>query len=159
MLAVDELDALTTKVLRDGHIDEGEHRLLLHFFNEFLAVLDERTVVRPLAFHGPELSGALCAIAPALRFEARKFCFTAASTKFKRTDFEAVVRRLGCEALSNVTVKLGYLVIGAAGNPCLAFACYGCKVEKAVALRRKGVRVVILHENDFHDAVLDSPSA
>lgn len=156
----DEIETLTTKVLRDGHIDEGEHRMLLDFFNEFLAVLDERTIVRPLAVNSPELSiGALCAVAPALSFKARKFCFTGASSKYKRADFEAVVQQLGGEALSNVTAKLDYLVIGAEGNPCWAFACYGRKVEKAVALRRKGVRVVILHENDFHDAVLDSPSA
>lgn len=153
----DEIDTLTTKVLHDGHIDEVEHRMLLDFFNEFLAVLDERTIVSPLANIGPELSiGALCAVAPLLSFEARKFCFTGASSKYKRVDFEKVVCALGGEALPNVTAKLDYLVIGADGNPCWAFACYGRKVEKAVALRRKGVRVVILHENDFHDAVLDT---
>lgn len=156
----DEIETLTTKVLRDGLIDDAEHRMLLDFFNEFLAVLDERTIVRPLAFDGPEQSvGALCAVAPVLSFQERKFCFTGASSKYKRADFESVVRRLGGEALPNVTAKLDYLVIGAEGNPCWAFACYGRKVEKAVALRRKGTRVVILHENDFHDAVLDSPSS
>jgi len=29
-------------------------------------------------------------------------------------------------------------------------------VEKAVELRKKGANIVILHENDFHDAVLDA---
>ncbi len=55
-----------------------------------------------------------------------------------------------------MTAKLNYLVIGAEGNPCWAFACYGRKVEKAVELRKKGIRVVLVHENDFHDAVLDA---
>lgn len=67
----------------------------------------------------------------------------------------AYVRSLGGEALPGVTAKLHYLVIGVEGNLCRAFACYGRNVEKAVALRRNGVRVVILHENDFHDTVLD----
>jgi NAD-dependent DNA ligase len=80
---------------------------------------------------------------------------TGASAKYKRAEFEQVVARLGGEALPGVTAKLHYLVIGAEGNPCWAFACYGRKVEKAAQLRRKVVRVVILHENDFHDAVLD----
>jgi len=153
----DEIEALTTKVLGDGRVDEAEHRMLLDFFTEFLAVLDERTIVRPVAFDGAEQAiGALCAVSPEVTFAERTFCFTGASSKYKRADFEELVQRLGGEALHGVSAKLHYLVIGAEGNPCWAFACYGRKVEKAVTLRRKGVRVVILHENDFHDAVLDS---
>ena len=52
--------------------------------------------------------------------------------------------------------RVDYLVIGADGNPCWAFACYGRKVEKAVELRKSGVRIMIIHESDFHDAVLDA---
>ncbi len=153
----DEIETLTTKVLGDGRVDEIEHRMLLDFFTEFLAVLDERTIVRPVAFDGPERTiGALCAVAPEVAFRKRTFCFTGASSKYKRVEFEQLVQSLGGEALPGVSAKLHYLVIGAEGNPCWAFACYGRKVEKAVTLRRKGVRVVILHENDFHDAVLDA---
>ncbi|MDP1686105.1 BRCT domain-containing protein [Hydrogenophaga sp.] len=152
----DEIATLTTKVLGDGRVDEAEQRMLLEFFTEFLAVLDERTIVRPVAFDGPEQRiGALCAVAPEVNFPERTFCFTGASSKYKRAEFEELVQRLGGAALPGVSAKLHYLVIGAEGNPCWAFACYGRKVEKAVTLRRKGVRVVILHENDFHDAVLD----
>lgn len=153
----DEIEALTTKVLGDGRIDEVEHKTLLHFFTEFLAVLDERTIVQPIVFEGPEMKiGALCAIAPAVSFPGSIFCFTGASSKYKRSDFEIKVSELGGMSIAGVTAKLNYLVIGAEGNPCWAFACYGRKVEKAVELRRKGVKVVILHENDFHDAVLDA---
>lgn len=91
-----------------------------------------------------------------MSFPERTFCFTGASSKYTRAEFEGLVRQLGRETLPGVSAKLHYLVIGAEGNPCWAFACYGRKVEKAVALRRKGARVVILHENDFHDAVLDA---
>jgi hypothetical protein len=153
----DEIETLTTKVLADGKVDEAEHRMLLDFFTEFLAVLDERTIVRPVVAEGVEKTiGALCAVAPEVSFSGSSFCFSGASAKYKRTDFEALVQRLGGVALPNVTSKLNFLVIGAEGNPCWAFACYGRKVEKAVELRRKGVRVVILHDNDFHDAVLDA---
>lgn len=152
----DEIESLTTKVLSDGRIDADEHILLLHFFTEFLAVLDERTIVRPVVFDGPEKTiGALCSVAPAVTFPGSTFCFTGSSSKYKRSDFEFTVRKFGGEPIPNVTNKLNYLVIGAEGNPCWAFACYGRKVEKAAELRRKGVKVVILHENDFHDAVLD----
>lgn len=153
----DEIGTLTTKVLGDGHIDEAEHRMLMDFFTEFMAVLDERTLVRPMAFDGPGVTiGALCAVAPEVTFPGRSFCFTGASSKFRRAEFEALVSELGGQPLGGVSAKLHYLVIGAEGNPCWAFACYGRKVEKAVTLRRQGARVVILHENDFHDAVLDA---
>lgn len=153
----DEIEALTTKVLGDGRVDETEHQMLLGFFTEFLAVLDERTIVRPMVIAGPEHTlGALCAVAPDVRFNNSTFCFTGASTKYKRADFENLVRGLGGKPISSVTEKLNYLVIGADGNPCWAFACYGRKVEKAVDLRRKGFRIVLVHENDFHDAVLDA---
>lgn len=153
----DEIATLTTKVLDDGRIDEAEHKMLLDFFSEFLALLDERTIVRPAVFDGPGSTiGALCAVTPEVTFPQRTFCFTGASVRYKRTELENLVRRLGGEAVTGVSAKLDYLVIGADGNPCWAFACYGRKVEKAAALRRKGVRVVIVHENDFHDAVQDA---
>lgn len=152
----DEIESLTTKVLADGRVDDAEQKMLLAFFTEFLAVLDERTIVNPLAI-GPEKTlGTLCAVTPVIHFSGSAFCFTGASAKYKRIEFENLVQELGGEAHGNVTAKLNYLIIGAEGNPCWAFACYGRKVEKAVELRRKGVRVVIVHENDFHDAVLDA---
>lgn len=152
----DEIEALTTKVLADGRIDEDEQQMLLAFFTEFLAVLDERTIVNPVSLGQDQTFGALCAVMPEVTFSGSTFCFTGASSKYKRTEFEDLVRSLGGDPHGGVTAKLNYLVIGAEGNPCWAFACYGRKVEKAVELRKKGVRVVIVHENDFHDAVLDA---
>jgi NAD-dependent DNA ligase len=152
----DEIESLTTKVLADGRVDDEEQRMLLAFFTEFLAVLDERTIVNPVFFGQDQTLGALCAVMPEIRFPGSTFCFTGASSKFKRKDFDDLILNLGGEPHNGVTTKLNYLVIGAEGNPCWAFACYGRKVEKAVGLRKKGVRVVIVHENDFHDAVLDA---
>ena len=67
----------------------------------------------------------------------------------------ATVGKLGGEVITSVTKQVTYLVIGADGNPCWAYACYGRKVEKAVELRKQGIRILIIHENDFHDAVAD----
>ena len=57
--------------------------------------------------------------------------------------------------MKTVTKSLNYLVIGAEGNPCYAYACYGRKVEKEVELRRGGARIQLVHENDYHDAIAD----
>jgi len=84
-----------------------------------------------------------------------KFCFTGESAKFSREELAETVIRLGGSVVGSVSGKTDFLVVGGDGNPCWAFACYGRKIEKAMALRRDGARLVIVHENDFHDAVLD----
>lgn len=48
-----------------------------------------------------------------------------------------------------------FLVVGADGNPCWAFACYGRKVEMAIDYRKQGCKLLIVHENDFWDAARD----
>jgi hypothetical protein len=150
----DEIDSLVTKVMSDGRIDEGEHRLIHGFFSEFIALFDSRTIVAPSLTEGTSLVG-LCAVCPEISFSQSTFCFTGASSKYTRSEFSAIVSRLGGDVLNGVSAKLNYLVIGADGNPCWAYACYGRKVEKAVELRKQGKRIVIVHENDFHDALAD----
>lgn len=150
----DEVDSLVTSVLSDGRIDVPEHKRLQNFFSEFVAVTDNRTIVSPKIEEEASLVG-LCAVCPEVSFEGMKFCFTGASLKYTRADFSALVKRLGGDVVGSVSASLNYLIIGADGNPCWAYACYGRKVEKAVALRKEGARILLVHEHDFHDAVAD----
>jgi hypothetical protein len=150
----DEIDSLITSVLADKKIDEQEHMMLKDFFSEFIAVLDDRTLTSPSISEGATLVG-LCAICPEIEFVGSKFCFTGASSRYTRQKLAETVSRLGGEVVPAMSAKVKYLVIGAEGNPCWAYACYGRKVEKAVELRKAGARLVIVHENDFHDAVAD----
>lgn len=150
----DEIGSLITSVLADKKIDEREHAMLHSFFSEFVALCDSRTITTaPLAEAGTIVG--LCAVDPEITFAERAFCFTGKSPKFNRNEFAEIVQSLGGTFLGNVSNKLHYLVIGAEGNPCWAYACYGRKVEKAVELRKAGARVVIVHELDFHDAAAD----
>jgi len=150
----DEVDSLVTTVLADGRIDASEHKLLQNFFSEFVSVTDNRTIVSPKIAEGVSIVG-LCAVCPEVSFEGTKFCFTGASSKYTRADFSTLVERLGGDVVGSVSASLNYLVIGADGNPCWAYACYGRKVEKAVELRKQGARILLVHEHDFHDAVAD----
>jgi len=150
----EEIGSLITTVLADKKIDELEHKMLKDFFSEFIAVLDGRTIVSPSISEGTTLVG-LCAVCPEIEFNGSKFCFTGASTRYTRSQLVETVSRLGGEVVTSMSAKASYLVIGAEGNPCWAYACYGRKVEKAVELRKSGVRLLIVHENDFHDAVAD----
>lgn len=150
----DEIDSLVSKIMADGAIDEDEHKVVQGFFSEFIALYDSRTIVSPSVTEGSSLVG-LCAVCPEISFSKSIFCFTGASSKYTRNEFSGLVNNLGGEVSSGVNGKLNYLVIGADGNPCWAYSCYGRKVEKAVELRKQGKRIVIVHENDFHDAVAD----
>lgn len=150
----DEIDSIVTKVMSDGRIDNDEHRVIQGFFSEFIALFDNRTIVSPLIAKDTSLVG-LCAVCPEISFPDSTFCFTGASAKFNRVEFASLVRRLGGQVVNAVSGKVNFLIIGADGNPCWAYACYGRKVEKAVELRKQGARLVIVHENDFHDAVAD----
>lgn len=150
----DEVGSLITGVLSDKKIDAEEHEMLHTFFSEFTSLLDSRTItMAPVSESG--LIRGLCAVDPEITFLDRGFCFTGASSRFTRSQIEEIVQKLGGTAHPNPSKKVHYLIIGAEGNPCWAFSCYGRKVEKAVKLRKAGVRVVIVHELDFHDAVAD----
>jgi hypothetical protein len=153
----DEVGSLITGVLADKHIDEKEHAMLQAFFSEFTALLDDRTITRAPVMEGHAIVG-LCAVDPEISFLDKGFCFTGASSRFTRAELEQAVQKLGGSAHSSPSKKVHYLVIGAEGNPCWAFACYGRKVEKAIELRKAGSRVVIVHELDFHDALADQGS-
>lgn len=147
----DEVESLITAVMRDRRIDAGEHRLLLDFFSEFSKHLDDATITNPKILVGGKLQG-LCAIDPTVDFKDKTFCFTGASSRMTRADLATIVVNRGGVFVNSVSPKVSYLVIGADGNPCWTYACYGRKVERAVELRKAGHRLILLHENDFHDA-------
>lgn len=150
----DEVDSLITAVMQDQRIDEQEHDQLKRFFAEFVAILDDRTVVSPRV-NAPTGVVGLCAVCPEIEFAGSQFCFTGTSSRYSRSALSEIVSKLGGLVHPSVTKSTRYLVIGADGNPCWAYACYGRKVEKAVELRRTGSRLLLIHENDFHDAVAD----
>lgn len=149
-----EVDSIITSVMADGVIDEGEQLSLLSLFSEFITCYDDKTITTPpILIHGT-LQG-LCANCPDINFTDSTFCFTGSSSRYRRSDLEKTVINLGGKFSKNVNKTIDYLIIGADGNPCWAYACYGRKVETAVNLRKEGHRLLLVHENDFHDAVAD----
>ena len=150
----EEVGSLVTGVLSDKKIDSAEQKLLKEFFTEFVSILDSRTIVSPKLSVNGNVVG-LCAVCPEITFSGSKFCFTGISYKYTRSEFSKLINELGGEVVNSVSAKLDYLIIGADGNPCWAYACYGRKVEKAVELRKTGSRLLLVHENDFHDAMAD----
>jgi NAD-dependent DNA ligase len=150
----DEVSSLITGVLSDGKIDDVEHDLLRAFFGEFRARSAPSNTQGSVVPSTTSLNG-ICAACPEIEFAGMKFCFTGESARYTREQLTETVTRLGGSVTGSVSGKTHFLVVGAEGNPCWAYACYGRKIEKAMELRREGARIVIVHESDFHDAVAD----
>ena len=150
----DEVDALVLEIMSDGKIDDQEQTFLKQFFSEFTEIYDDKILGKPPVLKKSSITG-LCSVSPEITFENSWFCFTGVSRNYKRKDLAEIIINFGGNFTNSVRKDLNYLIIGAEGNPCWAYACYGRKVESAVGLRKKGSTLMIVHENDFLDAVMD----
>ena len=157
----DELDSLLTTILKDQQIDAQEQQTLRGFFEDFIEVSFAKKVRTeslrvkaglPKTFTLP----GICSMCPEIAFDGRVFTFTGTSIKATRKQFVDQIKGLGAAFSPNVTSQTHYLVVGAGGNPCWAFSCYGRKVEQAVDFRKSGGSILIVHESDFWDAVADN---
>ena len=149
----DELESIIAHVMKDGVIDDQEHEALVQFFSEFDHG-GERKAVGVLD-RGYSVSG-VCAMCPEIVFPEHEFCFTGSSERGPRKQLASIVIDRGGTFRDNLTNGTHYLIIGADGNPCWAYSCYGRKVEQAVKRRRDGQRLLIVHEYDFWDAVAEA---
>lgn len=154
----DEVSALLTSILQDNVITDDEKNILKVYFSEFI---DSNSSIE-IDFDEIEnlkndytVEG-ICSVCPEIAFENKRFCFTGASTRATRKEFESLIPSIGGTFSKGVTKKTDYLIIGANGNVCWAYSCYGRKVEQAIDLRKSGSRITIIHENDFWDAFEDA---
>ncbi|TWU18029.1 NAD-dependent DNA ligase [Allorhodopirellula heiligendammensis] len=146
-----EIDSVLMSVLADGVVDAEEQAMLLDLFTEYSAVgggmahPSERVSTVPIK--------GVCACDPVIHFDNRNFCFTGKSDRCDRTSFAELITGRGSIFKPRVTKDLHYLVVGASGNPCWAYSCYGRKVEQAATMRMNGSHVLIVHEFDLWDAI------
>ncbi|HEX3043810.1 MAG TPA: BRCT domain-containing protein [Bacillota bacterium] len=151
----DEIESVITQVMRDGRIDPEEHDFLIVFFSEFISMPTYSTI------DPDELSRlkqsitipGICAVCPGITFKNRSFCFTGISSRARRSEIVKEIEIQGGTYVDNVTPDLNYLITGNNGNQCWAYSCYGPKVEEAISYRKKGANILIVHENDFWDAM------
>jgi NAD-dependent DNA ligase len=150
----DEINAVVSSVMVRKKLNEEQHKALISLFADFSLLGDDRTITNPPVKIENFVTG-VCSLCPEVTFRGRSFCFTGTSSVMTRNQLKKVVENLGGRCINSVSSRLDYLVIGAEGNPCWAYACYGRKVETAVRLRKEGHQVQLIHENDFHDSVAD----
>lgn len=151
----DELNSILTTILLDGIITDEEINYLKVFFSQFIDTESSTSIdEEELANLKKEFSiEGVCSLSPNISFENKQFCFTGVSSRGTRNQIADVITALNGKFVNSVSKKTDYLIIGNDGNPCWAFSCYGRKVEAAVNLRKSGNRVIIVHENDFWDAI------
>lgn len=97
----------------------------------------------------------VCAVDPVINFRENVFCFAGQSVRVNRSEFAIMIDAAGGVFSRYFTNDVHYLIYGAGGNQCWAFSCYGRIVEQAMALRKSGDPVLIVHENDFWDRYQD----
>lgn len=147
----DEIYALLASVLADRKLSADEQLALKAFFSNFVdnaasAIMnwdDISELKQQMSRQG------ICSVCPPLSIDNKHFCFTGASSRISRKGFASLVNALGGIYKDNVTQSTDYLIVGNEGNPCWAFSCYGRKVETAMNMRKKGYKLLIVHENDF----------
>lgn len=149
----DEIDSLLVSVLQDGVISEDERNILKAFFGNFI---DTKISYNINEFEIKSLQNkysvqGICTVSPEISFEGKTFSFTGTSSKAKRSEIAEIIENKGGIFKNSVVRKTDYLIVGDDGNPCWAFSCYGRKVEKAMQLRKEGLPLIIIHENDFWD--------
>lgn len=153
----DEINSLLVSVMQDKKIDSDEREMLMAFFSNLIEFKDSLNLVES---HFTDLRqkysiSGICAVCPEIVIEDRTFCFTGESYRGTRKEIYDTITALGGICKNSMSSKIDYLIVGNAGNPCWAYACYGRKIEEAVALRKSGGHVVIVNETDFWDVAED----
>lgn len=153
----DEIDSLLVSILADKKISEDERNMLLAFFSNIIEFKDSLNLVEQdfVDLREKYSVDGICSICPEIVIEGSTFCVTGESARGTRKEIYDTITQLGGICRSSVSKKTDYLIVCNGGNPCWAYACYGRKIEEAMALRKAGGHVVIVNETDFWDTVED----
>ncbi|MEG3437668.1 BRCT domain-containing protein [Pannus brasiliensis CCIBt3594] len=81
------------------------------------------------------------------------FCLTGDFSFGSRRDSEAAVTNSGGVLEKNVTTRLDYLIVGTKDNPDWKHANFGRKIEKAIELREKTGKPLIISESDWIESI------
>lgn len=150
----DEVCSAVTRVLADGVVSPEESDALLAFFRQFGC---NTTDAIGCDFQPFDLSvQGICSTSPEILFPGSLFVVTGRSTRGPRRVLRDAIERLGGSWRDAVSRETTYLIVCAARNKAWAYEAFGRKIEQALALRREGLRLMLVHENDFWDVVADA---
>lgn len=137
-----------SEVLIDGNITDEERKSLLYNlqklsgsdFSETGSVTDE---VVELPFDTPTHINLL----------GSKICLTGEFMYGTRAACERLVEKLGGAAMSTVSKKVNYLIVGSQVSPLWVNTSYGTKILKAIELKESGHQILIIREQQWFDFI------
>ncbi len=137
-------------MLCDGCLDQDEQAELLDLLHQFTGQNPPAAMLEnwssKLPFDQPM---------PKIIFEDRTFCFTGKFISGSRDDCRQAVASRGGRFAGAPSKKVDYLVIGILGSEDWAHTSYGRKIEKAMALKRKGHGIMVVSEDHWVNCVYE----
>lgn len=151
----DEIRSLILSIVSDGEIDEEENLVLKAYLNQFVKI-ENSAIAKRIEYETKDIRiSGHCTSDPDIEIDGKTFCLTGILKSGTRLEVQKLIEDLGGIPTNSINRKTDYLLVGDNGNPAWAFACYGRKVEKALALRKEGHTICLVHEFDFIDAIQD----
>lgn len=151
----DEIECLTTKHRTLDKLTKQENEIILAYFNDFCRFNGNQSLTHPLNELGVAITG-ICAVCPEIEIEEKVFCLTGESRKYLRKEVADKIHAFGGFYRNTLSGLTDYLVVCTQGSPMWIYSCYGRKVENAIAMRKSGHRIQIVHENDLWDYFEDA---
>lgn len=137
----DVVHARLKAVLADGIVTEDERVHLISTLQQLvggkLEELAEYTHVTSLAFDN----------LPRITINGSVFCLTGDFVFAPRSVCEKSISERGGIVKSSVSKKINFLVVGGLGSPEWKHGSFGTKIESAVAHKRRGASISIVHED------------
>ena len=91
-------------------------------------------------------------------FDDRTFCLTGDFVFAPRSLCEEAIKRRGGTVSNSVSKKLNYLVVGGLGSSEWKHGSFGTKVERAMALKREGALLLVVHEDLWANSMSAHPA-
>lgn len=135
--------------LSDGKMDEIEEREIMDLL---LATVGGNTA--PLANEASDSTTLPYSKPyPIITFPEQIFCFTGKFQSGTRQWCESQIVSKGGSAISNITKKLNYLVIGEIGSRDWLHSTYGTKIEKTLEYNDTGAGIFIIGEEHWFEQI------
>lgn len=143
----DVLHQRVQHVLADGKVTEEERAHLIATLRQLIGGSLERLA------ESPKVTTLAIDEIDAVQFSDAWFCLTGEFVFAPKQKCAEAIAARGGVVKSSVSKRLNYLVIGGLGSDEWKHGSFGTKIEKAIALKRQGASILIIHEDQWASAL------
>lgn len=147
----DVIHARVKVALADGVVTDDERQYLLETLQKLIGgTLEE---LQQTAHVSELMLDDVCKVF----FVGNTFCLTGEFVFASRSLCAEAIERRGGKVATAVSKKLNYLVIGGLGSHEWKHGSFGTKVAKAMALKREGATLLVVHEDHWANSLSSYP--